>query len=144
MSMKIILDKNGKIIPDSELFKQLDEWHDKDEYTKIVEAVLSVPRENWSNKLWFRLISAYNNLKKFGKALEELEKIAPLCDNPADKSRYYYMHGYIDYYNDYDYFAVAAYKSGLEADPYNSVGLNLQNEIEDCRKYITKRLEDEY
>lgn len=140
MSTEILLDENGKITPDSGLFKQLDEWHEKDEYTKIAEAVLAVPLENRSNKLWFRLISAYNNMGEFGKAREELEKLAPLCDNPADLSRLHYMHGYIYYREDREYLAIDEYKRGLEADPDNSIGLNLQNEIEDCRGYITKNL----
>lgn len=140
MAMEISLDEKGKISPDSELFKQLDEWHDKDEYRKIVEAVLSVPHENWSNKLWFRLISAYNNMEEFDKAREELDKIAPFCDNPADIAKLHYMHGYIYYREDREYLAIAEYRCGLEADPDNTAGLNLENEIEDCRKYIRKNL----
>lgn len=45
MPTEITLDENGKITSDSGLFKQLDEWHEKDEYYKIVEAVLSAPLE---------------------------------------------------------------------------------------------------
>lgn len=33
MSTEIILDENGKITSESGLFKQLDKWHDEDEYT---------------------------------------------------------------------------------------------------------------
>lgn len=141
MANEIILDENGKITPDSGLFKQLDEWHEKDEYSKIVEAVLSVPLENRSNKLWFRLISAYNNMEEFGKAREELAKLAPLCDNPADAARLHYMHGYIFYREDREYLAILEYRRGLEADPDGSSGIDLQNEIKDCRGYITKNLE---
>lgn len=140
MSNEIILDENGKITPESGLFKQLDEWHEKDEYTKIAEAVLAVPLENRSNKLWFRLISAYNNMEEFGKAREELEKLAPLCDNPADLSRLHYMHGYIYYREDREYLAILEYRRGLDADPDGSSGIDLQNEIKDCRGYITKNL----
>ena len=74
MSTEIILDENGKVSPESPLFAQLDEWHDKDEYQKIVEAVLAVPHENWSNKLWFKLIAAYNNLEQYVKAMMSWKK----------------------------------------------------------------------
>lgn len=141
MSTEIILDENGKITPESGLFKQLDEWHEKDEYSKIVEAVLAVPLENRSNKLWFRLISAYNNMEEFGRAREELAKLAPLCDNPADLARLHYMHGYIFYREDREYLAILEYRRGLEADPDGSSGIDLQSEINDCRGYITKNIE---
>ena len=140
MSTEIILDENGRVTPESPLYKQLDEWHEKDEYQNIVKAILEIPHENWSNKLWFRLISAYNNLEQYGKAAEELEKIAPLCDNPVDLSRFHYMHGYIYYREDQEYLAIAAYRRGIEADPDNSIGLNLEDEIKNCRGYIEKNL----
>ena len=140
MSTEIILDENGKVSPESPLFAQLDEWHDKDEYQKIVDAVLAVPNENWSNKLWFKLIAAYNNLEQYVKAYDELEKIAPLCDNPVDLSRLHYMYGYIHYRQDREYMAIAAYRRGLEADPDNSIKLDLENEIANCREYIDKNL----
>lgn len=41
MSAEIILDENGKVTPEGPLYKQLDEWHDKDEYQKIAKAVLN-------------------------------------------------------------------------------------------------------
>lgn len=140
MSAEIILDENGKITPESGLFKQLDKWHEEDEYTQIVEAVLAVPLENRSNKLWFRLISAYNNMSQFDKAREELDKIEPFCDNPADLSRFHYMHGYIHYSEDREYLAIEEYRRGIAADPDDSIGLNLHDSIEDCRGYITENL----
>lgn len=140
MSTEIILDENGKISAESELYKLLDEWHDKDEYAKIVDAVLNVPHENWSNKLWFRLISAYNNMEEFGKAREELDKLEPLCETPADIAKFHYMHGYIYYREDREYMAIAEYRSGLDADPDNTWGFDLKSEIENCRKYIDKNL----
>ena len=140
MSAEIILDENGKVIPESPLFAQLDEWHDKDQYKNIVDAVLAVPHENWSNKLWFKLIAAYNNLEQYGKAAEELEKIAPLCDNPVDLSRYHYMRGYIHYRQDREYMAIGSYMRGIEADPDNTIELNLEDEIKNCRGYIESNL----
>lgn len=101
---------------------------------------MAVPFENRSNKLWFRLISAYNNMKEFDKAREELDKIEPFCDDPADRSRFHYMHGYIHYSKDREYLAIQEYRRGLDADPNNSIGLNLQDSIEDCRGYITQNL----
>ena len=140
MSTEIILDENGKVTPESPLYKQLDEWHDKDEYQKIAETILNIPHENWSNKLWFRLISAYNNLEQFDKAIEELNKIFPLCDDPVDLSRFHYMHGYIYYRQDREYLAIKAYRRGIEADPDNTIELDLEDEIKNCRGYIESNL----
>ena len=138
----IILDKNGMISDSDKLYEELDKWHDDNEYDKIANAVMNIPHENWSNKLWFRLISAYNNLKQFDRASEELEKIFPRCDNPVDLSRWHYMKGYIYYINNKDILAMHCFEDGLEADPADSLELDLDKEVEKCRRYIEKDLKN--
>ena len=93
MSDNITLDENGKISDDDKLYESLDKWFDDDEFAKIVEAVLGVPEEQWSVKLRFRLISAYNNLKEFAKSREQLIKIQPECKKPDELARFFYMNG---------------------------------------------------
>ena len=118
------------MISDSDkLYEELDKWHDDNEYDKIANAVMNIPHENWSNKLWFRLISAYNNLKQFDRASEELEKIFPRCDNLVDLSRWHYMKGYIYYINNKDILAMHCFEDGLEADPADSLELDSEEEV---------------
>lgn len=134
------MDRNGIISDSDGLFDELDRWHNGGEYDKIVEAVTAVPRERWSNRLWFKLISAYNNLKRFDSASEELDALFPRCDNPADISRWHYMRGYIFYVNSKYLMAIHCFEDGLEADPDDSSGLKLDKEIEDGRAYIEKNI----
>ena len=125
------------MISDSDkIYEKLDQWYNEKEYDKIAAAVMDIPREHWSNKLWFRLISAYNNLKQFGKASEELDAIYPRCDNPVDISHWHYMRGYILYVNRKHLMAIHCFEDGLEADPNDSLGFELDKEIEDARVNI--------
>ncbi len=134
------LDENGKFSDADELYESLDKWYDNDEYDKIVNSILEIPREHWSTKLWFRLISAYNNLKKFDKAREELELIKPLCVTPKWKAYFYYMHGYIHYREGKDMLAISCYNKGKEADPENLGKFDFDALIKECREYIDKDL----
>ena len=138
--MDIILDENGKVRLESPLCAQLDEWGDKGQYRNIADAISAVPRENWSNSLWFRLISAYIDLEEFGAAAEELKKMEPLCADPADLSRFHYMMGYICCRSDQEYRAIAEYRRGIEADPDNSFVPKLEDEIKKCRDAVETKL----
>ncbi|MDE7193188.1 MAG: hypothetical protein K2O14_04380, partial [Oscillospiraceae bacterium] len=140
--MSITLNENGMIADDDKLYEKLDKWHDGEDYDKIVSAVLDIPQENRSNKLWFRLISAYNNLKQFDKADEELRKIFPRCEAPVDRARWHYMNGYIFDINRRELAAMHCYEDALEADPDDTAGLDLEKNIEDCRRYIEKDLKN--
>lgn len=134
----ITFDKNGMISDSDKIYEELDQCYNEKEYDKIAAAVMDIPREHWSNKLWFRLISAYNNLKQFGKASEELDAIYPRCDNPVDISHWHYMRGYILYVNRKHLMAIHCFEDGLEADPNDSLGFELDKEIEDARVNIEK------
>ncbi len=136
MFNEITFDENGKVASDSKIYNKLDKWHDEDKYDDIVKTVMDIPREKWSNKLWFRLISAYNNLGETDKAQEELAKIEPFCTTPADVCKMHYMRGYIHYSEDREHLAIIEYFRGLNADPDNTSGLDLEKEIKDCRQYI--------
>ncbi len=142
MSDKINLDENEKISDSDKLYDSLDEWYDNDEFDKIVKAVLDVPEEQWSVKLRFRLISAYNNLKEFKKSREQLKIIHPLCETPAERARFFYMNGYILYMNDKDMAALACFEDGVAVDPDDTSGLDLKSDVKDCIEYINKDLNE--
>lgn len=134
-------DKNGLISDNDEIYNKLDKLYDEKKYDKIAETILDVPFEKWSNRLWFRLISAYNNLKQFDKAELELKKIQPRCENPSDTAHWFYMNGYINYRNGKTFNALHFYEDGLAADPDNTSKLDLKQEIDDCWVQIKKDLE---
>lgn len=138
--MKLTLNEKGMISDDDKLYEELDKWHDDEKYDKIVSAVLDIPQEQRSNKLWFRLISAYNNLKQFDKAGEELQRIFPRCETPVDRARWNYMNGYIFDMNRKELLAMHFYEDALEADPDDTAELGLEKEIGDCQSYIEKDL----
>lgn len=134
------LDENGKISDSDPIYKKLDECYDSGDYDGIITAVLEVPREKWSPTLHFRLISAYNNKKDFDSSLKELQIIHPACENPVDLAKFFYMSGYIYFMTDKEMLALSLYKLGLEADPRNVSGLNLEDECRDCLEYINEDL----
>lgn len=138
--MEYTFDANGKILDTDKLYTTLDEWHDGDKFEEIVNKVTSIPREQWSVKLQFRLISAYNNLKRFDEARQELRDIQPSCHTPAQKARFFYMNGYICYMEDKEMVALSFYKQGLAVDPENTSKLDLDTEVRECEEYIEKEL----
>lgn len=140
MSKNYDLDENGCIKDTDPLYDTLDEWHDNDEYDKILEAIRAIPREQWSNKLWFRVVSALNNKEDFDAAREELHHLGERCQTPADRAKYYYMLGYMFYKTDKEYKAIECYQAGIECDPEDTAELSLQNECDDCREYINQGL----
>lgn len=137
---KITLDENGKISDNDELYKILDECYDKDEYDNIIAAVMSVPEEQRSVKLRFRMISALNNKEDFANSMRELEKIRPECKTPAELARFLYSNGYIRYVNDKEMAAMMYYEAGTNADPDNTSGLDLPAELAECKEIVEKDL----
>lgn len=138
--MEFTLDENGKILDNDELYALLDEWYDSDEHEKIALTITAVPREQWSVKLHFRLISAYNNLKRFDDARTELDKIRPECHTPAQQAKFRYMHGYIYFMEDKELMAISCYKDAVAIDPEDTAELELDKEIAECRGYVEKEL----
>lgn len=138
MDRKFELYENGIISDNDPIYEQLDEWHDNDEYDKILETVYAIPREMWSNRLWFRAISALNNKKQYDEARKELDEIFERCETPKDKGRYYYMLGYIYYMEDKELKALYYYRKSMEVDPKR----DLIEDCAECQQYIDKGLEN--
>lgn len=141
MKEKFIFDKNGQISDSDPIYIKLDEWNDDDEYDNILDAVYAIPREQWSNKLWFHVISALNNKKQFNNAREELAKIEKLCKTPRDISKYHYMLGYSFYMEDKELIALDCFEKAVNADKGYTDEIGLQNEIDFCNNNISRDLE---
>ncbi len=138
--MNYKLDENGKFSEDNDLIRSIDEWYDKDEFENIVNGILDVPREIWSTKLRRYLISAYNNLERFGDSWRELAELKPLCDTPALTAAYHYFCGYIYYRQDKDMMAISCYNSGKAADPEDKNEFGFDALIEECRGFVENDL----
>lgn len=140
MSKNYELNEKGQIKDTDPLYDTLDVWHDEDEYDKILETIYAIPREQWSNKLWFRVISALNNKGEFTEAKKEIGALNDRCETPAEMAKLFYMLGYIFYKSDQEYKAIECYQNGMREDPEDTANLNLQAECDDCMSYITKSL----
>lgn len=134
------LDQNGKIADDDALHKTLDGCLDKDDYSGIVDTITAVPREIRSTRLWFRLISAYCNLDKPDKALEELRLVQPLCDTDELKASLCYMYGYAYYISDMEMMAISCFNDGKKIDPEDKGEHEWDKMIADCREYVQETL----
>ncbi|MCM1167531.1 MAG: DUF1266 domain-containing protein [Ruminococcus sp.] len=142
MANDLTLDENGKVSDGDAIYDDLDKWFDEDEFGKIAEAVLAVPEEQWSVKLRFRLISAYNNMKEFARSREQLVKIQPECKKPDEIARFCYMNGYILFMNDKEMAALAYFENGVAADPDDTCGLDIKSDVKDCAEYVEKDLNE--
>lgn len=138
--MNYKLDENGKIADDDAFHKTIDELRDKDDYSGIVDTITAVPREKWSTKLWFRLVSAYCNLDKPDKALEELRLVEPLCDTDELKATFCYMSGYAYYIGDKEMMAISCYNDGKKIDPEDKGEHEWDKMIADCQEYLQETL----
>ena len=138
MSENFQLDKNGMIMDNDPIYEKLDEWHENNEYDKILETIRAVPHGMWSNKLWFRLISALNNKRVFNEAREQLEQIYERCETPEEWGKYHYMLGYIYDIENLEIKALECYRNAMKADPKR----DLSEDCELCEQYIDNGLEN--
>lgn len=121
------------------IYETLDRLYDEDKFDEIITAVKAVPRKQWSNKLWFRIIGAYNNTGRFGEAIRELQGIFPRCRSNEELARYWYQRGYILYKTDHELAAKHLYERGLLADPDDT--LDLKAEISECTAIVADDLQ---
>lgn len=89
---------------------------------------------------YFDLIGTYCNRADYQKAQEELDKIEPYCKTPADKARFHYSRGYINYATTSQLSALMEYRKGLREDPDDT--MNLKGECAYSRKLIKKEYEE--
>ena len=87
---------------------------------------------------YFKLIGTYCNHADYKKAQEELDKIESYCKTPAQKARYYYSRGYINYASTSQLSALVEYRKGLREDSDDTMGLK-----KECA-YSKKLIKREY
>ena len=81
---------------DKELRKQLAQWHENDEYQKIVDAILAIPEKERDYELIGQLARALNNLGDYETATEMLLMVEK--DGVGDPLWHYRL-GYAYYYS---------------------------------------------
>ena len=130
------IDFYTKYADDDKLFDTLDEYHDNDEYEAIISTIFKIPRSHWNNKLYFRLISAHNNLNDFKTAIHYLNILKNKCITNKDKAKWHYMYGYIFYAQDDDEKAKSEFEIAAKLDPSDEDYPAL---IKECEEYINNK-----
>ena len=116
-----------------DLLEQIEKWHEEDEHSNIIEAVLDISDSDRSYELTCLLARAYNNLDEYENALNLLLSV-------KDEGKYdvlwHFRIGYAYYYLDYLEDAETAFNRVLESDPENEDAIDfitwIQEEIEDA------------
>ena len=98
----------------SKLLKQLQEWHEQDEYQKIVDAIKAIPKEKWDYDMISHLARAYNNLEKYQDAITLLQSIR--IQGLSDPLWHFRM-GYAYYYLDEIPLAMEEFEQVLKDNP---------------------------
>ncbi|CQR58981.1 Imm51 family immunity protein [Paenibacillus riograndensis] len=104
------------------LLEQLAQWHEEDEFAKIVEAIMDIPEPDRDYVLIGQLGRALNNLDRYNEALEQLLSIA---EQGEQDPIWHYRVGYAYYYlKQYDQ-AVREFELADELEPGDEAVLQL-------------------
>ena len=129
----------AQISDNDPIYELLDKWHDEDQYEKILEKIAEVPVEERSNKLWFRKISALNNLKRFQEAKMEISTLSKRCTDDKDNAKLFYMLGYTFDNTNCELKALECYRHTQELNPDYE---DIQELMDSCLKYAKRDLEN--
>lgn len=99
---------------DQALTEQIASWHEDDEHQRIVDALLAVAPQDRDYDMISSLGRAYNNLDRYGEALEQLSLIA---EAGRRDPLWHFRTGYSYYYSKQYEQAVTALSAALELDP---------------------------
>ena len=122
------------------LLQQINKWHEKDEYQKIIDAIEALPQEEWGYELTCLLALAYNNVSpepcewQLEKAVSLLESVR---EDGKDDARWHFRLGYALYYLDREAEALPCFRRAAElGDP------DTQYFIEQCENAIKLEYEN--
>ena len=120
-----------------DILKQCQEWHENDEYQKIIDALEAIPTEERTPEMDSELARAYNNQAGpkdrdlFRKALALLK---PHAEYFAGDHCWNFRMGYAYFYLDQEGRALRYFEKALEARPGDEDTMEL---IDWCRKGIS-------
>ncbi len=118
---------------DNLLKKQLQKWHEDDQYQAIIEAIEALPENEWDDDLIGQLARAYNNRGQRGdyeRAIDLLMSTASRCQEQAN---WHFRLAYAYYYLDRDAQAMAEFERALELDPEDE---DAEEFIRRCRRNL--------
>lgn len=132
------------------LLKQMEEWHDNNEFSKIIMAINAVPESERPYELTCLLARAYNNLAVLGdnlslSASEErrpkfLEKALQLLQSIEAEGQkdphWHFRRGYALYFLDREEEALACFERVAELDPEDS---DAEYFIQECKKFLEQQ-----
>ena len=121
-----------------ELLSQINEWHEKDEHQKIIDAIEALPLEEWDYELTGLLARAYNNVAyphdpRLEKAVSLLESVR---EAGQEDDRWHYRMGYALYYLDREAEALPCFRRAAELDPDDEDAMQF---IEWCEEAISSK-----
>ena len=120
-----------------DILKQCQEWHENDEYQKIIDELEAIPTEELTPEMDSELARAYNNQAEpkdrdlFRKALALLK---PHAEYFAGDHCWNFRMGYAYFYLDQEGRALRYFEKALEARPGDKDTMEL---IDWCRKGIS-------
>ncbi|RCX17723.1 tetratricopeptide repeat protein [Fontibacillus phaseoli] len=97
-----------------ELIKQLNDWHEADEYQQIVDRINEVPTPLIDDELAVHLGRALNNLGRHKDALKWFMKID---EEGRNNPLWHFRVGYAHYYLDQNEEAVKEFEIAHQMDP---------------------------
>ena len=126
-----------------ELLKQVNEWNEKGEHQKIVDAIEVLSHEEWGYELTCLLARAYNNMR----GALQLEKAVSLFESVREKGNddplWHYRLGYALYYLHREKEALPCFRRALELNPDDSDALQFIGWCEAAQKtklVVTERV----
>lgn len=135
-------------------FKQLEQWNDADEYTKCIQAIEAIPKEQWDYRMTFALVRALENYAIIGdhdqgtpkwkgdKALHRaIDLLESVREEGADKAEWNMRMAYgYQYLYAQEERAIPYAQRWAELDPSDE---NARMVIQECQDEIEKRKQRE-
>ena len=99
---------------EQEQLRQLQEWHEAEEYQKVVDAIRAIPEEERGYELTSLLARAFNNL---GHCAEAEALLLSVRAEGEGKALWHYRLGYAYYYQGKLRAAKAQFLRAIELEP---------------------------
>ena len=130
------------------LLEQLEEWHEQNQFSKIIMTINSIPAAERSYDLICQLARAYNNMAVLGKGQNTstkserrtklLEKALELLESVAEAGQndpyWHFRKGYALYFLDKEAEALPCFERTAELDTDDTLEAGYY--IQECKKYI--------
>ena len=135
------------------LLKQIEQWHDDNEFSQIIKAIDNLPADERTPELISQQARAYNNLAVMGDGMTkrenpeidqaQLEKAVELLQSVAEQSQdnyiWHFRLGYALYFLDREMEALDCFERSRELNPDQD---DVDDFIDNCRRILSRKAED--